>query len=187
LPFYKKPSATNPAKILKIFDISPEHAILLVLTQLTLGYFIGSIFVKTYLPKVGQIEHKCYLIDATDKVLGRVAAKAASIIRGKHKRIFTPFLDTGDTVIIINAEKVRVTGKKLTDKIYSRYTGYPGGRREVALENMLAKRPEKVLELAVTRMLPSGPLAYKQAMKLKVYAGDKHPHAAQKPVVLEIK
>ncbi len=141
---------------------------------------------KTFLPKVGHIEHKCYLIDAKDKVLGRVAAKAATILRGKHKRIYTPFLDTGDTVIIINAEKVRVTGKKLTDKIYSRYTGYPGGRREVPLGRMIEKRPTKVLELAVTRMLPSGPLAYKQAGKLKVYAGDSHPHAAQKPVVLEI-
>ncbi len=142
---------------------------------------------KTYLPKVDQLEHKCYLIDAKDKILGRVAAKAATILRGKHKRIYTPFLDTGDTVIIINAEKVRVTGKKLTDKVYTRYTGYPSGQRAVTLENMLAKRPEKVLELAVTRMLPSGPLAYKQATKLKVYAGDAHPHAAQKPVVLDIK
>ena len=142
---------------------------------------------RTYLPKVGQIECKCYLIDATDKVLGRVAAKAASILRGKHKRIFTPFLDTGDNVVIINADKVRVTGKKLTDKVYSRYTGYPGGRREVTLERMLANRPVKVLELAVTRMLPSGPLAYKQAGKLRVYAGAEHPHGAQKPIVLEVK
>ena len=142
---------------------------------------------KTYLPKVDQIEKKCYLIDAKDKILGRVAAKAASILRGKHKRIYTPFLDTGDTVIIINAEKVRVTGKKLTDKVYSRYTGYPSGQREMTLGVMLAKRPAKVLELAVSRMLPSGPLAYKQVTKLKVYAGDKHPHSAQKPVVLEIK
>jgi large subunit ribosomal protein L13 len=142
---------------------------------------------KTYLPKVDQLEKKCYLIDAQDKVLGRVAAKAASILRGKHKRIYTPFLDTGDTVIIINAEKVKVTGKKLTDKVYSRYTGYPSGQREMTLGVMLAKRPTKAMELAVSRMLPSGPLAYKQATKLKVYAGDKHPHAAQKPVVLEIK
>jgi large subunit ribosomal protein L13 len=142
---------------------------------------------KTYLPKVAEMEHKCYLIDAKDKILGRVAAKAATILRGKHKRTYTPFLDTGDTVIIINAEKIRVTGKKLTDKVYLRYTGFPSGQRSVTLENMLAKRPEKVLELAVTRMLPSGPLAYKQATKLKVYAGEVHPHAAQKPVVLEVK
>ena len=142
---------------------------------------------KTYLPKVSELEDKCYLIDANGKTLGRIAAKAASILRGKHKRIYTPFLDTGDMVVIINAAKVHVTGKKLTDKVYQRYTGYPSGQREMTLEVMLKKNPAKVLELAVTRMLPRGPLAYKQVTKLKVYAGDKHPHAAQKPVVLEIK
>ena len=120
---------------------------------------------KTYLPKVSEMVHNCVLIDAKDKILGRVAAKAATILRGKHKRTYTPFLDTGDTVIIINADKIRVTGKKLTDKVYLRYTGYPSGQRSVTLGNMLAKTPEKVLELAVTRMLPSGPLAYKQATK----------------------
>ena len=141
---------------------------------------------KTYLPKVSELETKCYLIDAKDKVLGRVAAKAATILRGKHKRIYTPFFDCGDTVVIINADKVRVTGKKLTDKVYSRYTGYPSGQREMTLGNMLAKRPAAVLELAVSRMFPSGPLGYKQQSKLRVYAGDKHPHAAQKPIVLEV-
>lgn len=141
---------------------------------------------KTYLPKVAEMKPKCVLIDAKDKVLGRVAAKAATILRGKHKRTYTPFLDTGDTVIIINADKVRVTGKKLTDKIYTRYTGYPSGQRAVSLGNMLEKRPVKLMELAVTRMLPSGPLAYKQASKLKVYAGEAHPHAAQKPEVVVI-
>ena len=141
---------------------------------------------KTYLPKVSEIEHKCFLINAKDKTLGRIAAKAATILRGKHKRIYTPFLDTGDTVIIINADKVHVTGKKLTDKVYTRYTGYPSGQRAMTLGVMLKKSPAKALELAVTRMLPSGPLAYKQATKLKVYAGDKHPHAAQKPVALEV-
>jgi len=141
---------------------------------------------KTYLPKVNEIEHKCYVIDAKDKILGKVAAKAASVLRGKHKRIYTPFLDTGDTVIIINAEKIKVTGKKLTDKIYNRYTGYPSGMREMSLGTMLAKRPVKLLELAVSRMFPSGPLAYKQTSKLKVYAGEAHPHAAQKPIALEI-
>jgi len=141
---------------------------------------------KTYLPKVDQIEHKCFVIDATDKVLGKVAAKAATVLRGKHKRIFTPFLDTGDTVIIINADKVRVTGKKLTDKVYTRYTGYPSGQRAMTLGKMLDKAPEKVMELAVSRMFPSGPLAYKQTAKLKVYAGADHPHAAQKPIALEV-
>ena len=141
---------------------------------------------KTYLPKVNEIEHKCYVIDATDKILGKVAAKAASVLRGKHKRIYTPFLDTGDTVIIINADKVRVTGKKLTDKVYTRYTGYPSGQRAMTLGKMLDKAPAKVLELAVSRMFPSGALAYKQTAKLKVYAGDVHPHAAQKPIVLDV-
>ena len=141
---------------------------------------------KTYLPKVSEIEHKCYIIDAKDKILGRVAAKAATILRGKHKRIYTPFLDTGDTVIIINAEKVKVTGKKLTDKVYTRYTGYPSGQRAMTLGVMLEKRPARVMELAVSRMFPSGPLGYKQVAKLKVYAGDQHPHAAQKPVAVEI-
>ncbi len=141
---------------------------------------------KTFLPKVAELKTDCYLIDAKDKVLGRIAARAATILRGKHKRIYTPFLDCGDTVVIINAEKVRVTGKKLTDKILSRFTGYPGGKRDVALGDMLAKSPEKVIELAVTRMLPSGALAYKQAGKLRVYAGEVHPHASQKPIVLEV-
>ena len=141
---------------------------------------------KTYLPKVNEIEHKCYVIDAKDKILGKVAAKAASVLRGKHKRIFTPFLDTGDTVIIINAEKVKVTGKKLTDKVYLRYTGYPSGQRAVVLGDMLAKNPAKVIELAVSRMLPSGPLAYKQITKLKVYAGSEHPHASQSPAEMKV-
>ncbi len=139
---------------------------------------------KTYLPNVAELEKKCYLIDAKDQILGRVAAKAATILRGKHKRIYTPFLDTGDTVIIINADKVRVTGKKLTDKVYTRYTGYPSGQRAMTLGVMLVKAPAKVMELAVTRMIPNGPLGYKQGSKLKVYAGDVHPHMAQKPIVV---
>lgn len=141
---------------------------------------------KTYLPKVSEMEHKVYVIDAKDQVLGRVAAKAATVLRGKHKRIYTPFLDTGDTVIIINADKVKVTGKKLTDKIYNRYTGYPSGMREMALGTMLTKRPVKLMELAVSRMFPSGALAYKQTSKLKVYPGEAHPHAAQKPIALTV-
>ncbi len=141
---------------------------------------------KTFLPKVDELETKCYLIDATDKVLGRIATKAATILRGKHKRTYTPFFDCGDTVVIINASKVRVTGKKLTDKIQDRYTGYPSGYRTVVLGDMLAKSPTTVIELAVTRMIPNGALGYKQKGKLRVYADDKHPHAAQKPIVLEV-
>ncbi len=141
---------------------------------------------KTYLPKVDEIKRQVFVIDADGKVLGRIAAKAATILRGKHKRTYTPFLDTGDTVVIINVDKVRVTGKKLTDKVYQRYTGFPSGQREVVLGDMLENRPAKVMELAVSRMLPSGPLAYKQSTRLKVYTGSKHPHAAQKPVTIEV-
>ena len=141
---------------------------------------------KTFLPKVETLETKCYLIDANNKVLGRIAAKAATILRGKHKRTYTPFLDCGDTVVIINASKVRVTGKKLTDKIQDRYTGYPSGYLEVVLGDMLKNSPTTVIELAVTRMIPKGPLGYKQQGKLRVYADDKHPHSAQKPIVVEI-
>ena len=141
---------------------------------------------KTYIPKEGDIEKKVYLVDAKDKVLGRVAAKAAHILRGKHKRIFTPHLDTGDTVVIINAEKIKVTGKKMTDKIYQRYTGYASGRRDVPLGEMLKKAPTQVIQLAVNRMIPSGALGSRVRLKLKVYSGDQHPHQAQQPIRLEI-
>lgn len=142
---------------------------------------------KTYNAKENQTVHNCFVVDAKDKVLGRVAARVAAVLRGKHKAVYTPHVDTGDTVIVINAEKIRVTGKKLTDKIYERYTGYPSGKRVVVLGDMLTKRPETVMRLAVERMIPKGPLGAKVLKKLRVYAGDKHPHAAQKPVVLEVK
>ena len=142
---------------------------------------------KTYNAKKNQTVHNCYVVDAKDKILGRVAARVAAVLRGKHKAVYTPHVDTGDTVIVINAEKIRVTGKKMTDKIYERYTGYPSGKRVVALGDMLKKRPETVMRLAVERMIPSGPLGSKVLKKLRVYVGDKHPHAAQKPVVLEVK
>ncbi len=125
-------------------------------------------------------------MDAKDKILGRVAAKVASILRGKHKPIFTPHLDTGDGVIIINASLIRVTGRKLKQKVYQRYSGYPNGQREVTLEVMLARKPETVMHLAVQRMLPGGPLGRDMIKKLKVYADDKHLHKAQNPVVLEV-
>ncbi len=140
----------------------------------------------TYYAKNNEVEKKCYLIDAKDKILGRIATRAAAILRGKHKRIFTPHVDTGDVVIIINAEKIRVTGKKMVDKEYQRYTGFPGGRKIVTLEQMLQKRPEQVLTLAIIRMLPKGSLGSHIKGKLRVYTGDKHPHQAQKPVLLEL-
>jgi len=141
---------------------------------------------KTYIAKQEDIKKACYLIDAKDKILGRLAAKAASVLRGKHKSIFTPFLDTGDMVVIINAEKIRVTGKKLTDKEYQRYSGYPSGQKRVTLENMLKNRPTTVLKLAIQRMLPKGKLGDRMLKKLRVYVGEQHPHIAQKPAVLEV-
>ncbi|HLD69301.1 MAG TPA: 50S ribosomal protein L13 [Candidatus Omnitrophota bacterium] len=141
---------------------------------------------NTYFAKAEEVQRNCYLIDANNKILGRVATKVAAILRGKHKRIFTPHVDTGDVVIIINAEKIRVTGKKLTDKIYQRYTGYPGGQKLLALQDLLKKKPEQVLELAINRMIPKGPLGNSVKRKLRIYAGDKHPHQAQKPIALEV-
>ena len=141
---------------------------------------------KTHFFRKDEIKSNCYLIDANNKILGRIASKAAAILRGKHKTIYTPNVDTGDTVIIINAEKIRVTGKKLLNKEYQRYTGYPGGKRFMTLEQMLAKRPTEVLHLAITRMIPKGPLGSQVKRKLRIYVGDKHPHQAQNPIALEV-
>lgn len=141
---------------------------------------------KTYSAKKEDIKRQWYLVDAKDKILGRLASKVASILRGKHKPIFTPHLDTGDGVIVINASKIRVTGRKLKEKVYRRYSGYPGGLKEVYLEDMLKNRPETVIRLAIERMLPTGPLGRDIIKKLKVYADDKHDNAAQKPVNLEV-
>lgn len=142
---------------------------------------------KTYIAKVEDIKQACYVIDAKDKILGHIATKAATILRGKHKAIFTPSVDCGDMVVIINADKFKVTGKKMTDKTYERYTGYPSGKRIVVLQDMLKKRPTEAMKLAVERMIPGGPLGYHIRKRLRVYAGDKHPHAAQQPIVLEVK
>lgn len=140
----------------------------------------------TYFAKAQDVQRKCYLIDAENKILGRLAAKVATILRGKHKRIYTPHVDTGDMVIIINADKVRVTGKKKTNKEYLRYTGYPGGFRRTSLESLFKKQPTTVLRLAITRMIPKGPLGNRIKRKLRIYTGDKHPHQAQKSIPLEV-
>ena len=140
---------------------------------------------KTYIAKPNELTRACYIVDAKDQILGRLAAKVAHILRGKHKKTFTPNVDCGDTVVIINAEKIRVTGKKLTDKIYSRYSGYPGGQRRVSLGDMLERRPEALIRLAVDRMIARGALGFQIRTRLRVYKGDKHPHAAQKPIILE--
>lgn len=142
---------------------------------------------KTYIPKLNEIEKKCYLIDAKDKILGHVAAKAAHLLRGKHKVTYTPFLDSGDLVVIINAEKAKVTGKKMTDKIYQRYSGYPSGQRRVPLQDLLEIAPTQAMKLAVDSMIPSGELGNAARRRLRVYAGDKHPHTAQKPTTITIK
>lgn len=140
----------------------------------------------TFMAKPSDIKKNYYLIDAKDKILGRVAAKAAHVLRGKHKVNFTPHIDCSDFVVVINAEKIKVTAKKMTDKIYARYTGYPSGRRVVVLQDMLKKRPTEVLRLAVHGMLPRGPVGYKIRTQLRVYAGEKHPHTAQKLVPLSV-
>lgn len=141
---------------------------------------------KTFMAKAEAVERKCYIVDAENKVLGRLAARVADVLRGKHKPIYTPHVDTGDTVIIINADKIRTTGNKLEQKEYNRYSGYPSGRRVVTLRNMLEKNSTTVIRLAVSRMLPKNRLADQIIRKLKIYVDDKHPHQAQKPVTLEI-
>lgn len=141
---------------------------------------------RTYVAKKDDIKRKWYIVDAKDKILGRLAAKVAVILRGKHKPIFTPFVDTGDGVIVINAAKVKVTGRKLKQKVYRRYSGYPGGLKEVTLETLLAKSPVTVIKLAISRMLSSNRLSRDMLKKLKIYADDKHPHQGQKPEVLDI-
>src|SRR5262245_51330860 len=141
---------------------------------------------KTYMAKPGELKQQCYLIDAKDKILGKVATKAATILRGKHKPTYTPHVDTGDLVVIINADKIRLSGKKASQKSYQRYSGYPSGQKIVPFQVMLDKKPVKVIELAVARMIPNKPLGRRAQSHLKVYAGDKHPHQAQKPIAIEI-
>ena len=139
---------------------------------------------KTFMASPATIERKWYVVDATDMTLGRLASEVAKVLRGKNKPIFTPHMDTGDYVIIVNAAKVKVTGKKLDQKIYYRHSGYVGGIKETTLREMMAKKPERVIELAVKGMLPKGPLGRQMYRKLHVYAGPEHEHAAQKPEVL---
>ena len=141
---------------------------------------------RTFSAKPEEVKHGWYVVDATDKVLGRLATEIARRLRGKHKAIFTPHVDTGDYIVVVNAEKLRVTGAKVEDKKYYRYTGYPGGIRETTFGKMHARFPNRALEMAVKGMLPKGPLGYAMLRKLKVYGGSAHPHAAQQPQTLEI-
>lgn len=139
---------------------------------------------KTYMANPDKIERKWYVVDAEGATLGRLASEIAKVLRGKNKPEYTPHIDTGDYVIVVNAEKVKVTGKKLQQKIYYNHSDYVGGMKETTLKEMMAKKPEKVVELAVKGMLPKGPLGREMYKKLFVYAGPDHKHAAQKPEVL---
>ena len=142
---------------------------------------------QTTMANAATIERKWYVVDATGHTLGRLASEVAKVLRGKNKPIFTPHMDCGDYVIIVNADKVNVSGKKLDQKIYYNHSDYVGGMKETTLREMMAKKPEKVMELAVKGMLPKGPLGRSMMTKLHVYAGPEHDNAAQKPEVLEIK
>ena len=139
---------------------------------------------KTFMASPATIERKWYVVDAEGMTLGRLASEVAKVLRGKNKAIFTPHIDTGDYVIVVNAEKIKVTGKKMEQKIYYRHSDYVGGMKETTLKEMLAKHPERVIEFAVKGMLPKGPLGREMYKKLFVYAGPEHKHAAQKPEVL---
>lgn len=141
---------------------------------------------KTFMASPSTIERKWYVVDATGHTLGRLSSEVAKVLRGKNKPIFTPHIDTGDYVIVINADKVKVTGKKMEQKIYYNHSEYVGGMKETKLQEMMAKKPEKVIELAVKGMLPKGPLGRSMIKKLHVYAGAEHPHAAQKPEALTV-
>ena len=140
---------------------------------------------KSYIAKPAEVERKWYVVDAEGKTLGRLASQVATILRGKNKPIYTPHVDCGDNVIVINAEKIAVTGKKLTDKLYVTYSGFPGGKKEVMLKDMLANKPEEVIRHAVKGMLPDGKLGRQMFKKLHVYAGPDHKHEAQNPETLE--
>lgn len=141
---------------------------------------------KTYITKPAEVERKWYVIDAEGQTLGRLASRVAAVLRGKHKPGYSPSVDCGDYVIIINADKIRVTGQRLDDKRYYRHSGYPGGIREITLREQLEKFPTRPLEIAIKGMLPKNRLGRKMIKKLKVYAGSEHPHEAQQPVPMEL-
>lgn len=141
---------------------------------------------KTYSAKAGEVRSDWYVVDADGKTLGRLASEIAVRLRGKHKPEYTPHIDTGDHIVVVNAAKVRVTGRKLTDKIYHKHTGYIGNMRHTSLQRMLETHPERVIQTAVKGMLPKGPLGYAMFGKLKVYGGAEHPHQAQQPQPLDL-
>ena len=141
---------------------------------------------KTFSAKPAEVKRDWFVVDASDKTLGRLASEIANRLRGKHKAIYTPHVDTGDYIVVVNAEKVRTTGNKLLGKTYYRHTGYPGGIKATTLQKMLETHPERVIESAVKGMMPKNPLGRAMFKKLKVYAGAEHPHTAQQPTALEL-
>jgi large subunit ribosomal protein L13 len=141
---------------------------------------------KTYSAKPESVQREWFIVDAAEQTLGRLATEIALRLKGKHKPEYTPHVDTGDYIVVINADKIRVTGKKTTDKMYYRHTGYPGGLRSISFDKLLDHKPEMIIEQAVKGMLPKNPLGRDMYRKLKVYAGSEHPHAAQQPQTLEI-
>lgn len=141
---------------------------------------------KTFIAKENQVDKKWHLVDAQGKTLGRMASRIATVLQGKHRPIYTPHVDTGDYVVVINARKVRLTGKKLEEKTYQRFSGYPGGLKIIPLKEMLERHPDRVVKLAVRRMLPKTKLGERMLEKLKIYDGTEHPHTAQNPVKLAI-
>ena len=149
-------------------------------------YYLGKLLMKTFTAKPETVKRDWYVVDATGKTLGRLASELARRLRGKHKAEYTPHVDTGDYIIVLNADKVAVTGNKREDKMYYHHTGHIGGIKEATFEEMIARRPERVIEIAVKGMLPKGPLGRAMYRKLKVYAGNEHNHAAQQPQVLDI-
>jgi len=141
---------------------------------------------KTFSAKPAEVRRDWYVVDATGKTLGRLSTELALRLRGKHKPEYTPHVDTGDYIVVVNAEKIRVTGNKLKNKMYHRHTGYIGNLKSISLENLLAEAPERALQFAVKGMLPRGPLGRKMLSKLRVFAGPEHSHAAQQPIPLEV-
>ena len=142
---------------------------------------------STFVPSANQIDRKWFVVDASGKTLGRLATEAASVLAGKRNPQYTPYIDVGDHVVVVNAEKIRLTGLKSQNKLYRRYTGFPGGLREESFVNLLARRPEQIVEQAIKGMLPKSKMGRKMGSKLKVYRGEKHPHQAQQPQTLEVK
>ncbi len=169
------------------FGLFETHVFMLSeIVRLSTSKYTGVVIMKTYTAKPETVERDWFIVDAENKTLGRLSTEIARRLRGKHKPEYTPHVDTGDYIIVINAEKVHVTGNKRTDKMYHHHTGYPGGLKSINFEKLIDKAPERVIETAVKGMLPKNPLGRAMYKKMKVYAGSEHPHTAQQPKTLEV-